>query len=244
MPCRLSIAWRRPGSALLLQSALVPRFRHPIMERVPRRDSQHTSWRLVERWLPTSRTSASRSTPSAGEPLSRAKSEIYKSIQMVVATSSSTQPTGHSAAICHSTASSNPRTAGALEQFEAFARSVRDVLSQRWVLTKEAYRREDPTWTSPDHTGHGGAWRFRIPLDRAGRILWLGTGRTRQQCSCAFAKAIARSLERAFARSMRRCWPTKRRSASEERTEMAFACCGFPGRVNAMRIGGRTWHDS
>src|SRR5689334_8266348 len=30
------------------------------------------------------------------------------------------------------------------ERFEAFARSVRDVLSQRWVLTDEAYERENP----------------------------------------------------------------------------------------------------
>ena len=34
--------------------------------------------------------------------------------------------------------------AGARERFEAFARSVRDVLSQRWVHTEETYAREDP----------------------------------------------------------------------------------------------------
>ena len=33
---------------------------------------------------------------------------------------------------------------GARERFEAFARSVRDVLSQRWVLTEQTYAREDP----------------------------------------------------------------------------------------------------
>jgi glycogen phosphorylase len=33
----------------------------------------------------------------------------------------------------------NPR-----DRFEAFARSVRDILSQRWVLTEEAYQRENP----------------------------------------------------------------------------------------------------
>jgi glycogen phosphorylase len=38
----------------------------------------------------------------------------------------------------------NPRTLGLREQFEAFARSVRDILSQRWVLTEETYNREDP----------------------------------------------------------------------------------------------------
>src|SRR5215468_358016 len=38
----------------------------------------------------------------------------------------------------------DPRTATAREQFEAFARSVRDVLSQRWVLTEETYRRDNP----------------------------------------------------------------------------------------------------
>ena len=30
------------------------------------------------------------------------------------------------------------------ERFEAFARSVRDVLSQRWVQTEDTYEREDP----------------------------------------------------------------------------------------------------
>ena len=34
--------------------------------------------------------------------------------------------------------------AGPRERFEAFARSVRDVLSQRWLLTEETYEREDP----------------------------------------------------------------------------------------------------
>src|SRR5215211_3231376 len=30
------------------------------------------------------------------------------------------------------------------EQFEAFARSVRDVLAERWVRTEETYERENP----------------------------------------------------------------------------------------------------
>ncbi len=34
--------------------------------------------------------------------------------------------------------------AGARERFEAFARSIRDVLSQRWLLTEKTYEREDP----------------------------------------------------------------------------------------------------
>src|SRR5262245_62524675 len=37
-----------------------------------------------------------------------------------------------------------PKEAGAREQFEAFARSVRDILSQRWVLTETTYERENP----------------------------------------------------------------------------------------------------
>jgi len=37
-----------------------------------------------------------------------------------------------------------PAAAGPREQFEAFARSVRDVLSQRWVLTEDTYERENP----------------------------------------------------------------------------------------------------
>src|SRR5271168_4502412 len=34
--------------------------------------------------------------------------------------------------------------AGQRERFEAFARSVRDILSQRWVLTEDTYERENP----------------------------------------------------------------------------------------------------
>jgi starch phosphorylase len=37
-----------------------------------------------------------------------------------------------------------PAAAGPREQFEAFARSVRDILSQRWVLTEDTYDRENP----------------------------------------------------------------------------------------------------
>src|SRR5262249_2639716 len=33
---------------------------------------------------------------------------------------------------------------GARERFEAVARSVRDVLSQRWIRTEETYERQDP----------------------------------------------------------------------------------------------------
>jgi starch phosphorylase len=38
----------------------------------------------------------------------------------------------------------DPATAGFRERFEAFARSVRDVLSQRWVLTQDTYDRANP----------------------------------------------------------------------------------------------------
>ena len=38
----------------------------------------------------------------------------------------------------------NATAAGARERFDAFARSVRDVLSQRWVLTDDTYQRENP----------------------------------------------------------------------------------------------------
>jgi len=37
-----------------------------------------------------------------------------------------------------------PNAAGPREQFEAAARSARDVLSQRWVRTESTYDREDP----------------------------------------------------------------------------------------------------
>src|SRR3989454_1210713 len=38
----------------------------------------------------------------------------------------------------------DPSAAGPRERFEAFARSVRDVLSQRWVRTERTYERENP----------------------------------------------------------------------------------------------------
>ena len=38
-----------------------------------------------------------------------------------------------------------PGVAGARERFEAVARSVRDVLSQRWICTEDTYARE---WSS------------------------------------------------------------------------------------------------
>ena len=38
----------------------------------------------------------------------------------------------------------DPAAAGARERFEAFARSVRDILSQRWVRTQDTYDRENP----------------------------------------------------------------------------------------------------
>jgi starch phosphorylase len=38
----------------------------------------------------------------------------------------------------------NPAAAGPRDRFEAFARSVRDVLCQRWVGTEETYARENP----------------------------------------------------------------------------------------------------
>jgi starch phosphorylase len=37
-----------------------------------------------------------------------------------------------------------PAAAGPRERFEAFARSVRDILSQRWVITEDTYTRENP----------------------------------------------------------------------------------------------------
>src|SRR6476646_10427738 len=38
----------------------------------------------------------------------------------------------------------DPAAVGARERFEAFARSVRDILSQRWVLTEKTYADENP----------------------------------------------------------------------------------------------------
>ena len=43
-----------------------------------------------------------------------------------------------------------PTATGPRERFEAFARSVRDILSQRWVLTEDTYERENPGGAGPD----------------------------------------------------------------------------------------------
>src|SRR5215813_12422844 len=37
----------------------------------------------------------------------------------------------------------DPKVASARERFEAFSHSVRDILAQRWVLTKTTYEREN-----------------------------------------------------------------------------------------------------
>src|SRR5580700_9128559 len=37
----------------------------------------------------------------------------------------------------------DPKVASARERFEAFSRSVRDILAQRWVLTNNTYEREN-----------------------------------------------------------------------------------------------------
>ena len=37
-----------------------------------------------------------------------------------------------------------PTAVGPRERFEAFARSVRDILSQRWVLTEDTYAAREP----------------------------------------------------------------------------------------------------
>src|SRR5260370_1892041 len=37
----------------------------------------------------------------------------------------------------------DPKVASARERFEAFSRSIRDILAQRWVLTKNTYEREN-----------------------------------------------------------------------------------------------------
>src|SRR6516165_6582799 len=38
----------------------------------------------------------------------------------------------------------NPQVATARERFEAFSHSIRDVLAQRWVLTKSTYNTANP----------------------------------------------------------------------------------------------------
>src|SRR5262245_15912050 len=38
----------------------------------------------------------------------------------------------------------DPATVGPRQRYEALAHSVRDILSQRWVLTEQTYARENP----------------------------------------------------------------------------------------------------
>ena len=47
-------------------------------------------------------------------------------------------------AIWSSTTSWKCRASAPRDRFEAFARSVRDILSQRWVLTEKTYERKNP----------------------------------------------------------------------------------------------------
>ena len=61
-----------------------------------------------------------------------------------VRSSSRARTTRSTSGTCSSTTSSTRRPPDARERFEAFARSVRDVLSQRWVRTEETYERENP----------------------------------------------------------------------------------------------------
>jgi glucan phosphorylase len=63
-----------------------------------------------------------------------------------------------------------PATNGARERYEALARSIRDVLSQRWMLTEQTYRRENPkrvfsrAWYSPQWHYHNDL-EIRAALD-------------------------------------------------------------------------------
>ena len=52
----------------------------------------------------------------------------------------------------------DPRAATLRDQFEAFARSIRDVLAPRWALTTETYVRENPKlvyYLSMEYTSFG-----------------------------------------------------------------------------------------
>ena len=58
--------------------------------------------------------------------------------------SSSPEPATLSTSATSSLTTYGPTAIGARERFEAVARSVRDVLSQRWVRTEKTYERENP----------------------------------------------------------------------------------------------------
>jgi phosphoketolase len=67
----------------------------------------------------------------------------------------------------------------AREQYEAFARSVRDVLSQRWLLTEKTYERETPKRPLPLH----GAKQDRCALFAGARAgCRVGKRRTGRAC--------------------------------------------------------------
>jgi len=55
----------------------------------------------------------------------------------------------------------DPAAAGPRERYEAVARSVRDILSQRWVRTEQTYERQNPKRV------HSGRTTCAVPESRA-----------------------------------------------------------------------------
>ena len=101
---------------------------------------------------------------------------------------------------------SDPSAAGARERFEAAARSVRDVLSQRWVQTERVYDRENPKRI------YYLSMEFLIGRSLANNITNLLLD--------PVVKRAAEQRDSRLGRSHRggpRCWPWKRRPRAARR---------------------------
>ena len=88
--------------------------------------------------------STRRRAPSPALPGADSDGGAPPAIRLRPESNSQGRTTRSTSGISSSTTSSIWPTAGPRERFEAFARSVRDILSQRWVLTEDTYERENP----------------------------------------------------------------------------------------------------
>ena len=119
--------------------------------RVRRRSAGHHRLEVAvleaQHW--TGETEERMKTPTQEKPVParpKGSADLTKLIEQygAVRSSSPERPMRSTNGTSSSTTSGNLTAVGARERFEAVARSVRDVLSQRWVRTEETYERENP----------------------------------------------------------------------------------------------------